>query len=139
MEEVRLGYRTGAMLTLSDPKRGDDGELWSIVATLELEGLRATKEVSVHYATGMDELIAYLDDLAQHWQGWDSVKDYQSLEGDLTLKARHDGTGHVVLDVELNRNHPPNEWSVRGQVVTDPGAQMADAAAASHVVLARLP
>jgi hypothetical protein len=139
MEVVRLGYGTGGMLSLSGPKRGDDGDLWSIVTTLEVEGLRATKVVSVHYATCMDELIAYFDDLAEHWQGWNSVKSYQSLEGDLTLKASHDGTGHVVLDVELKCNHPPNEWSARGQVVTDPGTQMADAAIATHVVLARLP
>jgi hypothetical protein len=139
MEEVRLGYQPGGMLTLSNPKRGDDGELWSIVATLEVEGLMATKKISVHYATCMDQLIAYLDDLAEHWQGWNSVKTYQSLEGDLTLTARHDGTGHVLLDVELKRNYPPNEWSAAGQVVTDPGAQMAEAAIAAHIVLGRFP
>ena len=138
VDDVRLGYGPEGMFTLDDPQRSDDGELWSVVATLEVEGLRATKRVSVHYATYMDELIAYLHDLAEHWQGWNSAKTYQSLEGDLTLNARHDGSGHVVLDVELKRNHPPNEWSAKGQIVTDPGAQMAEAAAA-HVVLARLP
>jgi hypothetical protein len=86
----------------------------------------------------MDELIAYLDDLAEHWQGWNSERTYRSLEGDLTLNARHDESGHVVLDVELKRSHPPNEWSAKGQIVTDPGAQMAEAAAAAHVVLARV-
>jgi len=139
MDEVRFGYGPEGMFILNDPKRGDDGELWSVAATLEVEGLRATKEISVHYATCMDELIAYLDDLAEHWQGWNSVKTYQSLDGDLTLKARHDGTGHVLLDVELKRNLPPDEWSARGQVVTDPGAQMAEAASAARVVLARFP
>jgi hypothetical protein len=111
----------------------------SIVATLEVEGLRASKTISVHYATCMDELIAYLDDLAEHWQGWTSVKTYKSLEGDLTLRAGNDASGHVVLDVEIKRNHPPNEWSAKGQIVTDPGAQMAEAAAAAHSVLSRLP
>jgi hypothetical protein len=140
VDEVRLGYLPDAMFTLGDPQRGDDGELWSIVATLQVESLRATKRVTVHYATCMDELIAYLDDLAEHWQGWNSEKTYRSLEGDLTLNARHDGSGHVVLDVELKRSHLPNEWSAKGQIVTDPGAQMAEAAAAAaHVVLARVP
>jgi hypothetical protein len=127
------------MFTLNSPKRGDDGELLSIVATLEVEGLRASKTISVHYATCMHELIAYLDDLAEHWQGWTSVKTYKSLEGDLTLRAGNDASGHVVLDVEIKRNHPPNEWSAKGQIVTDPGAQMAEAAAAAHSVLSRLP
>src|ERR1700677_3678318 len=139
VDELRLGYGPEEMFTLDDPQRGDDGELWSIVATLQIDGLRATKRVSVHYATCIDELIAYLDDLAEHWAGWNSVKTYRSLEGDLILNAHHDGSGHVVLDVELKRNHPPDEWSAKGQIVTDPGAQMAEAAAAAHVVLAHLP
>jgi hypothetical protein len=87
----------------------------------------------------MDALIAYFEDLAGHWQGWDSYKTYKSLEGDLTLTARHDGTGHVFLDVELKWDHPPVEWSAKGQVLTDPGAQMAEAAAAAQVLLARFP
>jgi hypothetical protein len=124
------------MLVLNDPQRGDDGELWSVVATLEVEGLRASKKINVHYVTFMDELIAYFDDLAEHWQGWKSTKTYQSLEDDLVMSARHDGR-HVVVDVEIKRNHPPNEWSARGQIVTDPGTQMAEAASAAHVVLAR--
>jgi Family of unknown function (DUF6228) len=139
MDEVRLGSGSNGTLTLSGPNRGEGGELSSIVATLEVEGLRASKRINVHYATCMDELIAYLDDLAEHWQGWNSVKIYQSLEGDLTLNARHDGTGHVLLDVELKRNHPSHGWSANGQIVTDPGAQMNEAASAAHIVLARLP
>jgi hypothetical protein len=136
VDEVRLGYGPEGMFILSDPKRGDDGKLWSVVATLEVEGLRASKKISVHYTTCMDELITYFDDLAEHWQGWKSTKTYRSLEDDLILRARHDGS-HVLVDVEIKRNHPPHEWSARGQVVTDPGAQMAEAATTAHVVLAR--
>jgi hypothetical protein len=133
VDKVRLGYGPEGMFILSDPKRGEDGELWSVVATLEVEGLRASKKISVHYATCMDELIAYFDDLAEHWQGWMSIKTYRSLEGDLVIGARHDGR-HVLLDVEIKRNHLPRESSAQGQ---DPGAQMAQAASAAHVMLAR--
>lgn len=136
MDEVRLGYSPEGIFVLNDPKRGDDGELWSIAATLGFEGLRVSKRINVHYSTCMDELIAYLIDLAEQWRGWKSTKTYRSLEGDLTLTARHDGK-HVLLDVEVKRFDPPREWSARGTVVTDPGAQMEEAAAAAKVLLAR--
>ena len=85
--KVRLGYGPEEeRFTLSDPQRGDNGELWSIVASLEVQALRASKRVNAHYAKCMNELIMYFDDLAYHWNGWKSVKTYQSLEGDLTLR-----------------------------------------------------
>jgi hypothetical protein len=138
MYEVRLGSGPGGTFTLDDPTRGEDGELWSVVATLDVDGLHASKQVSVHYATCMDELIAYLDDLAHNWRGWASEKTYRSLEGDLILNARHDGR-HVILQVGLKRDLRDGGWAASGQVVTDPGAQMEEAAAAAHVVLARRP
>jgi hypothetical protein len=126
------------MLILDEPQRGDDGELWYLRATLELDGLRAVKRISAHYATCMDELIAYLGDLAASWKGWDGTKEYVSLEKDLSLSSRHDGYGHVRTEVTLNKQDgSSDEWSCTGWVTTEPGAQMDEAAATAGELFAR--
>jgi Family of unknown function (DUF6228) len=91
MEAIDLGREGSARLVIADPRRGPDGELWSVTATLTSDGLEASRKVTAHYATGLDELIGYLEDLAAHWRGWDGLKEYKSLEGELALSARHDG------------------------------------------------
>ena len=71
MDAVELGSAEGGRFTLTDPKRGRDGELWSVVASLEVGGLHAVKEVWSDYANRLAELVDYLSDLADHWKGWD--------------------------------------------------------------------
>jgi hypothetical protein len=138
MASIELGQNGSARLVISDPRRGPDGELWSVVATLRTDGLEAQRTVNAHYATCMDELVNYFDDLADHWQGWDGVKEYKSLEGKLALSARHDGYGHVRLMVAMERfDGSANDWSCSGLVITDPGSQMAEAAASARELLVR--
>jgi hypothetical protein len=102
MEQVELGLASRARLVVG-PTRGDKGDLFSVLVTLELDGLRAQKTVNAHYATGFDGLIGYLDDLAANWSGWDGTKEYRSDEDDLVLRARHDGYGHVNMEVTLRK------------------------------------
>ncbi len=124
---------------MSHDNRLPDGELWSVSASVEVEGLQATEKVNAHYATCMDDLIAFFDDLAAHWQGWDGTKSYESLERNLRLTARVDGTGHVLLTIELKSDHIDHHWAVSTQIRTEPGAQMTEAAEKAHVLLAKFP
>ena len=91
MNVVELGSQVEGTFTLTDSKRGPDGQLWSVVATLEVGGLHAVKEIRSDDANGMDDLIDYLSDLADHWQGWEGKKHYESFEtrpGPLCSKRR---------------------------------------------------
>ena len=138
MEPVELGSADGPRVILGEPLRGDNGELWRVPVTLELDGLRAEKTVNAHYATCLDELIAYLDDLAANWNGWEGVKEYRSVESDLVLQSRHDGYGHVTVEVTLSKmDGSPDEWTCTGRVTTEPGAQMEEAAATARQLLVR--
>jgi hypothetical protein len=140
VEFVELGLPGGPRLILGQPRRGDDGELWWVTATLELDGLKAEKTVSAHYATCMDELITYFDDLATNWSGWEGIKRYESVEHDLVLQSRHDGYGHVTIEIMLSKmDGSPGEWECTGRIMTDPGAQMEEAAAAARQLLTRFP
>jgi hypothetical protein len=137
MSAVTFGSPDRGTLVLSEPTRGESGDLWWITATIDTEGLHASTRVEAHYANAFDELAAFLDDLADNWRGWEGPKSYDSLEHDLGLVARHDGVGHVVLTVTLRGPHPPYTWTVNVEIVTDPGEQMLQAAAEARVVLAR--
>ena len=109
------------------------------MARIEVEGLRASEKINAHYVTCMDDLIHYFDELAAHWQGWDGVKTYESLEWNLRLTARVDSTGHILLAIELKSDHSDHRWSISTQIRTEPGAQMTEAAERAHVLLARFP
>jgi hypothetical protein len=137
MSVVTLGSPDRGTLALSEPRRGESGDLWWITATIETTGLHASARVEAHYAYAFDDLVAFLDDLANNWRGWKGPKSYDSLEHDLGLVARHDGVGHVALAVTLRGPHPPYTWTVNAEIVTDPGEQMLQAAADARVAFAR--
>lgn len=131
-----MGPEGGARLIFSDPVRGPAGEILSVVAVVDMPGLRAERKVTTHYATHFNALISYFDNLAESWRGWAGSKVYTSLEGDLVVSAVNDGGAHVRLAVTLNGPTWPLRWSVSAEVITDPGAQMAEAAEALRVLLA---
>ena len=93
---------------------------------LRVPGLDASLRVSAHYATGFDELVAFLNGLASDWRGWRGERTYESLEHDLRLTATHDG--HIRLVVQLRETSVPDGWSATGAVQLDPGEQMTSAA-----------
>jgi hypothetical protein len=135
MNEVVLGSEDAGRFTLTDAVRGDDGEIWSVLATIEVSGVHAEKRVPTHYATHFDELIAYIADLADCWQGWRGTKSYVSLERDLGIDAVHDGTAHVRLTVTMKGPTLPERWTTTATVITDPGAQMLEAAESARALL----
>ncbi|MDX6428607.1 MAG: hypothetical protein QOE54_973 [Streptosporangiaceae bacterium] len=47
-------------------------------------------EVSVRTLNG-DSLDVFLAELAEDFRGWEGLRTWRSLEGDLTLSARHSG------------------------------------------------
>src|SRR2546421_385995 len=63
MSEVVFGSEDAGRFILTDAVRGDDGEIWSVLATIDVPGVHAQKRVATHYATHFDELIAYVADL----------------------------------------------------------------------------
>jgi hypothetical protein len=96
-------------LRFEEMQRGPKGEICSVVVRLRVPGLDASLWVSAHYATGFDELVAFLNGLASDWRGWQGERTYESLEHDLRLTATHDG--HVHLVVQLRQTSLSDGWS----------------------------
>lgn len=76
------------------------------------------------------DLVKFFGDLESHWRGWRGTKSWQSLEGDVTLAARHTA-GHMQLRVTIRRYRfdPANDgWTAVGDLVIDLGEQLSRAA-----------
>jgi Family of unknown function (DUF6228) len=128
VDDVTLGTPDGGRLIFTNPVRGDDGEIWSVVAVVDTAGLHVERKVATHYANHFDDLIAFFEDLAESWRGWKGAKTYTSLERDLAVSAVNDGGAHVRLAISLSGPTSPPRWTVTVEVSTDPGAQMLEAA-----------
>jgi hypothetical protein len=95
----------------------------AVIAELHLDGLSAQARVVNSYANGFQDLATFFQRLADDWRGWHGVRDWESIEGGLSLEARHEH-GHVQLRVQLRRikTDPGNQgWTTTGDLTIDPG------------------
>lgn len=87
VETVTIGsYETKFKLTCVD--RDDSGTPLTLVATLDGPGLSASLSA---YDDRYEALTAFFQGLADSWRGWEGVRNFSSLEGELDITARHDG------------------------------------------------
>lgn len=66
-------------------------------------------------------LANFFRDLANQWQGWPGKKEWVSLEGELSLTATSDSTGHTSLSVRLRSGPYPFDWSLSGVLLIEAG------------------
>lgn len=104
--EVALTGENGRSLRLSNVVRAGDGSIEAYEATLTVPGVVSAATVVYEH---LSHLASFFRDLADAWRGFDGVKSFASLEGHLTIEARHDGKGTVYCDVCLRQPWPP-EW-----------------------------
>jgi hypothetical protein len=71
--------------------------------------------------------LPFFKDVAADWKGWRGEKRWESLEGDVSLVATHDGGGHVDLIVELRPQTAPGHrgieqiWKLEGVLQLEAG------------------
>lgn len=124
-------------LVFSDPDAEGLAPAQYLLVTLEGPGLRASRRVYEGYDEGFTSLAGYFDDLAADWRGWKGSRDFESIEGDLRLRANHDG--HVNLSVLLWESTEPAGWRVGAEVRLDAGEALSAAAVdISRLVRVRL-
>ena len=125
VEAAAVG-REARSLRFETVQRSPHGEIRSVVVRLRVPGLDASLRVPAHYATGFEDLVAFVNGLASDCRGWQGERAYESLEHDLRVTAIHDG--HIRLVVQLRETSVPDGWSATGVVPLDPGEEMTRAA-----------
>jgi hypothetical protein len=78
-------------------------------------------------------LATYFRALADAWRGFDGIKRFASLEGQLTIEARHDGRGTVWCDIGLGQPWPP-EWELSASLDLGAGAHLDGLATAIEIL-----
>lgn len=68
-------------------------------------------------------LPGFFRHLANAWRGFDDAKSFGSLEGELTIDARHDGLGTVFCEVTIRQPWPP-DWSLTATLDFGAGAHL---------------
>jgi len=90
-------------------------------AQIDFSDLKAEAKVYERYSRDALQLDAYFADLATQWRGWDGAREWEALG--LRLAARHDGLGHVTLDVSREVDYAmADRWCVRAPLAVDAGA-----------------
>ena len=60
-------------------------------------------------------------DMARQWAGWSGELEWQSLEGELTIRCSRDRFGHIFIRLELRSGHMPEDWRVVATVMAEAG------------------
>ena len=118
--ELTLTGENGRSLRLSNVVRAGDQRIEMYEATLAVPGI-GSATTSVHEYGSY--LAPFFRELAEAWRGFDDVKTFVSLEGQLTIDARHDGRGSVYCDVCLGQPWPP-EWTLSAVLDFGAGAHL---------------
>lgn len=96
----------------------DAGDQWR--ALIDFGDLTAEAKVYERYSGEVLRLDSYFGDMAEHWRGWKGGKEWEAMG--LRLVARHDGLGHVTLDVTLEQDYvTADRWRVRASLVLNAG------------------
>jgi hypothetical protein len=124
---VRIGSADDYLLLTEDES---DPIVRTVIAELSSSGLRAIRTVVHSYSTGFADLAGFFAQLEQDWRGWEDVRSWRSLEGDLSIEAMHQ-FGHVQLRVTLRAYGPGwgnDGWTASANLTIDPGEQLSQIA-----------
>ena len=91
------------------------------------EGVVATVDVFM-LTFAWAELVAWFDELAAAWRGFDGVRTWRSIEGHLAIEASVDPLGHVSLSFRLTGG-PWSTWDLGlWGIAVDAGEDLAELA-----------
>lgn len=92
-----------------------------IIVKFNSDGVDVETNPFIH-SDGPD-LALYFQELADHWNGWDGCKIWESVEGDLKFDATYDILGYVNLTVSLIKNQGNlSEWKFVGVLRVELGS-----------------
>ena len=112
MDKITIKCKNyGSLLSFS--QRDKEGWMTEII------GLGITAKIKT--SDYLYDPCSFFSDIASHWRGWDGIKEYKSLEGELTIQAQHDKKGEVSMNVTLTPNDRADDWKVEHTFGVEPG------------------
>lgn len=119
METLNFGSDPALKASLHSRKYDSSGWLESYVIELQaLDFLARTQVDNPGFGRPPSDLF---EDLALNWRGWEGIKSWVSMEGELELTATCDRIGHVILNVKIPENLIERRWSAQAGVLIEAG------------------
>jgi hypothetical protein len=120
-DEVRIGTEPRVFAVVSRAIVDSHG-CGSIPIRIDGGTIRASSVAEMVLRPTAD-LADYFQDLARNWRGWPGDRTWNDDDGQVSLKASHDGVGAVHLEVELQdmAYQGPGNWRARAIVPIEPG------------------
>ncbi len=107
---------SGASKLSLEPKDGD-----YLQVSFVSDGVLAN--VTSYLYKDAQDLILFFQDIASTWKGWEGIKMWQSVEGDICFDAIHDAVGYVILNVKMTKQDGfAMGWALNGQIKVELGS-----------------
>ena len=95
-------------IIFESPQINDDGWIQQYRLIFESTRLNANMEIyNQPYGVLLNE---YFSDLADHWDGWEGVKSWESIEGEFTIETSMNSSGHASMKISMNVYGSPSDW-----------------------------
>lgn len=108
------------VLTFRDYK-SEDAYVGRFVVDFSADGMSASVPVIV--SAGGDQLVEFLESLAEDFRGWTGARHWRALENQLAIEATWQSGGHVLMKVTI-RPHFGDQWAVTAHFVIDAGSSL---------------
>lgn len=115
--EAVIDGQDGRQLILRDMSGTDEDARYTAVLSMDA-GCASTTVWEYHSG-----LAAFVRELATAWRGFDGVKEYSTIEGQLHLSCRHDGRGTIACRATLRQPWTP-EWTMEVAMELGAGAHL---------------
>lgn len=116
---MKISGDYGVCVEWHSPVVNADGWLESYDLTLRGRQMQATIKVA---NTPYGESPAdFFGTLSMHWQGWQGVKEWASLEGEYQMSAKSDAMGHITLSVRIWSRHSGQFWTSEVALIVEAG------------------
>jgi hypothetical protein len=126
MNDVIIGSPDTATATLGQPQIASDESGMSIPLTLIAKGVSARCVIDLEtWSKGPQGLVEYFTDMAIAWRGWPDTKEWIDDGGYISMRATHDGIGHVAIEIQASPSagwDGPGSWDLRITIPIEPGA-----------------
>ena len=134
MARAVLGTEGGTYVVIRDARPATEG-FGDFVVELHSSGLDVEVGVLVNDGIG-GSLDAFFEEICSAWRGWQGVKRWEALEGELAVEVARVGA-HNEIRYLVSEGHPPL-WTATLALLVEPGEEMSHLASDVAEALAAL-
>lgn len=119
MNKIELKSEKEILALFHSPQINNDGYLESYSVTVSSQAMEATVRVeNSPYGTNPAD---FFEQIAREWQGWSGDKEWGAMEGEFSLEASSDSTGHIETTIKLQPSFYSPCWSAEVTLIIEAG------------------